>query len=82
MVSLYRDPKGENVFGNTESSSTAGNSSAISRKPGRANSAAFVGGFEDSKVLIQKLENRVSQLRDELDRCDVRSWVIYYREVY
>ncbi len=67
MISLYRDPKGENVFGNTESSSTVGKPVGGLRKASRTLSAAVIGGFEDSKVLIQKLENRVSQLKDELD---------------
>ena len=75
MISLYRDPKGEKVFSTSADTapSVANNSTGSYglKKKSRSLSAAALGGFEDSKVLIQKLENRVSQLREELDQYEV-----------
>ncbi len=77
MISLYRDPKGENVFSTSTdiaSANVAASSSTGSyglKKNSRSLSVGALGGFEDSKVLIQKLENRVSQLREELVNYEV-----------
>lgn len=70
MVSLYRDPNGENVFSTSDPSSSHPSTGRKS-SGNRTVSLGQLAGFEDSKVLIKKLENRVSQLKEELDRCDV-----------
>ena len=86
MISLYRDPKGENVF-STSDPTTANQMNSGRRSSSRTLSLQQLqlpaGGLvEDSKVLIQKLETRVSQLKEELDQCSVRdpvaSFKIYY----
>ena len=70
MISLYQDPKGENVF-STRSGGTANSSGLNRRKTSRSLSLQMGNAAEDSKALIQKLEIRVSQLREELDRYEV-----------
>lgn len=86
MISLYRDPEGKGVFSSGTQTGTAaggtggpssngnGNTSSSSITPGRRSIvtlAATAAGIDDTKVIIQKLENRVSQLKEEIEQYDV-----------
>lgn len=70
MVSLYRDPKGENVLTTKDSSSTNGPSSMSGRNS--AGNIAILMGTEDPKATITRLEGKIAQLKGELQKYE--SW--------
>ena len=71
MVSLYRDPKGENVLTTKDSSSTNGPSSLSGRNS--AGNIAILMGTEDPKATISRLEGKIAQLKGELQQYEVIS---------
>lgn len=79
MISLYRDPEGKAVFStstqpgtaNGTSNGTSGNSSTGPGRRSIVTLATAAAGIDDTKVIIQRLENRVSELKEELDQYEV-----------
>lgn len=79
MISLYRDPEGLGVFSSAQTAgNTAGTGGAVTDSttssnitPGRRSIVTLAIGIDDTKVIIQKLENRVAELKEELEQYEV-----------